>query len=59
VLTGIKTGNVYKEKLRRIKYYDKDTERKFVFLTNNKVLPALTIRLFIKADGKLSYFSNG
>jgi len=35
VLTGIKTAKDYTEKLRRIKYYDKETKRTFVFLSNN------------------------
>ncbi|MEE4602206.1 MAG: transposase, partial [Desulfobacteraceae bacterium] len=33
----------YPEKLRRIKYYDAEKGRSFVFLTNQFLLPALTI----------------
>lgn len=33
----------YPEQFRRIRYIDPDTERCFVFLTNNTLLPALTI----------------
>lgn len=33
----------YSEKLRRIRFFDKDTDRHLVFLTNNFTLPACTI----------------
>jgi hypothetical protein len=33
----------YPERFRRIRYIDPDTQRGFVFLTNNTLLPALTI----------------
>jgi len=33
----------YPEKLRRIRFFDKDSNRRLVFLTNNFSLPALTI----------------
>jgi hypothetical protein len=33
----------YPEKFRRIRYVDPDTRHRFVFLTNNTLLPALTI----------------
>ena len=43
VLTGIKTSKKYSEKLRRIKFFDSETNKTFVFLTNNLFLSALTI----------------
>jgi len=43
VLTGVKTPIYYPEKLRRVKYYDGETDQTYVFLTNNFTLPALTI----------------
>ena len=43
VLTGVKTSKLYPEKLRRIKYFDADTNKTFVYLTNNFSLSALTI----------------
>lgn len=43
VLTGHKTKKIYSEKLRRIKYYDAEQKRYYVFLTNNFVLPAKVI----------------
>jgi hypothetical protein len=43
MLTGFYQAKYYPDKLRRIKYYDVETERTLVFLTNNFTLPALTI----------------
>ena len=43
VLTGIKTSHYYPEKLRRVKYFDSETNKMLVFLTNNFSLSALTI----------------
>lgn len=43
VLAGPKSSRLYPEPLRRIVYCDAQTGRRFVFLTNNFALPALTI----------------
>lgn len=43
ILTGIKSSQGYPEKMRRVKYRDADTNKTFVFLTNNFSLPAATI----------------
>jgi len=43
MLTGFHQGKYYPDKLRRIKYYDGETEKTLVFLTNNFTLQALTI----------------
>jgi len=40
---GFYSKNDYPEKLRRIKYFDSEKGRSFVFLTNQFMLPALTI----------------
>ena len=40
---GFYTTQHYPDKLRRIKYYDVKTGKRFVFLTNNFSLSALTI----------------
>jgi len=42
-LTGYKTSRLYPDVLRRIKFYDATTDKRFVFLTNNFSLPTLTI----------------
>jgi transposase len=43
ILSGFYTSKEYPEKLRRIKYHDAETDKTFVFLTNNFSLPAITI----------------
>jgi len=43
VPTGFYSKKDYPEKLRRIKYFDTEKSRSFIFLTNQFMLPALTI----------------
>jgi hypothetical protein len=43
VPTGVDTATSYPEPVRRIVYFDQDQEHRFVFLTNNFLLPAMTI----------------
>ena len=40
---GKKQARQYPDKLRRIKYYDQENDKRFVFLTNNFTVPAKTI----------------
>ncbi len=42
-LTGYYQSRYYPEKMRRVKYRDPDTQKLYVFLTNNFTLPAFTI----------------
>lgn len=56
VLTGIKTAKEYPDKLRRIKYYDKETKRTFVFLSNNFIIDALTIAMLYKLRWQIELF---
>jgi transposase len=42
-LQGFYAKKSYSDKLRRIKYYDADKRKRLVFLTNNFLLPAVTI----------------
>ena len=46
----------YPDKLRRIRYYDKDTGKTFVFLTNNFELPALVIAALYKSRWQVELF---
>lgn len=46
----------YPEKLRRIKFYDKEKNKKLVFLTNNFSLPALTIAKLYKSRWQVELF---
>jgi hypothetical protein len=43
LLTGVKTRHHYPIALRRLTYRDPKSAKRFVFLTNNFLLPALTI----------------
>ena len=43
VLNGYYPKKGYPDKLRRIRYFDADANKRFVFLTNNFTFPALTI----------------
>jgi hypothetical protein len=43
VLTGLNSSVAYPNTLRRIQYYDSETEKQFNFLTNNFVFSAQTI----------------
>jgi hypothetical protein len=46
----------YPEKLRRVKYFDKESNKAFVFLTNNFELTALQIGLLYKYRWKIELF---
>lgn len=56
LLTGFYPSKNYPEKLRRIKYYDSETKKTFVFLTNNFALPALTISELYKSRWQVELF---
>jgi len=56
VLTGINSSKDYPEKLRRIRYYDTETNIDFTFLTNNFKLPALTIAELYKCRWQVELF---
>ena len=55
-LCGPKTSTEYPVPLRRISYFDAETGQRFVFLTNNFELPALTIALLYKKRWKIELF---
>ncbi len=46
----------YPEKLRRIRFYDKELNRRLIFLTNNFSLPALTITKIYKCRWQIELF---
>ena len=56
VLTGHYSRKGYPEKLRRVKYYDAETEKTFTFLTNNFSLPALTITQLYRCRWQVELF---
>jgi len=55
-LSGVQTSKQYPEKIRRIKFYDAETTRTFVFLTNNMDLTALQIALLYKNRWQVELF---
>jgi transposase len=56
VLAGYKAAKDYPQPLRRITYYDAQISKRFVFLTNNFMLPALTIAQLYKARWRVELF---
>ena len=55
-LTGFYVSKDYPEKLRRVKFYDKETKRTFVFLSNNMELSAQQIALLYKNRWQVELF---
>lgn len=55
-LTGPKSRLRYPDKLRRVRYYDSDLERYFVFLTNNMEISALTVADLYHERWKIELF---
>jgi len=56
VLTGVNSHNDYPDHLRRIKFYDHETQRHLVFLTNNFQIAALTIAQLYKCRWQIELF---
>jgi hypothetical protein len=56
VLTAIQSIKAYPDTLRRITYVDPETHKRFRFLTNNFVLPALTIAKTYKSRWQVELF---
>lgn len=56
VLSGPKSSRLHPEPLRRVVYYDSETARRLVFLTNNFALPALTIAQLYKSRWQVELF---
>ena len=56
VLAGYHAHKNYPEKLRRIKYYDQETDQMYVFLTNNFTLDAYMIALLYKHRWQIELF---
>jgi len=56
ILTAIESVKVYPDALRRVSYLDADTNKRLKFLTNNFVLPALTIAQTYKCRWQVELF---
>ena len=55
-LSGFYQSKDYPDKLRRIKYYDKQTDKRLVFLTNNFQLNTLLIAKIFKERWQIELF---
>ena len=56
LLTGVRTAQRYPDPLRRIHYFDAEKDLRLIFLTNNFLLPALTIAQLYRARWKVELF---
>jgi hypothetical protein len=56
LLRGPRTSQQYPVPLRRIRYYDADTDKRLVFLTNNFTLDAITIAKLYKCRWQIELF---
>jgi len=55
-LSGFYQKKDYPEVIRRVKFFDAENEKSFVFLTNNFEIPAFTIALLYKNRWKIELF---
>jgi len=55
-LTTKKSAKAYPGKLRRVKYFDKDQKKTYVFLTNNFEISALEVALLYKYRWQIELF---
>jgi len=55
-VTGFYSQRDYPEKLRRIRYYDAETKKRLVFLTNQFSLPAIVIAQLYKCRWQVELF---
>jgi hypothetical protein len=56
ILTAIESIKVYPDALRRVTYFDIENQRRLKFLTNNFILPALTIAKIYKSRWMVEIF---
>jgi hypothetical protein len=56
ILCGPKSSQLYPDPLRRISYHALDIDKRFVFLTNNFTLPALTIAMLYQCRWQVELF---
>ena len=56
VLTGIKSSQRYPDKLRRVGFFDADNSKHLTFLTNNFILPSITIAKLYKCRWQIELF---
>ena len=55
-LTGINSAGYYPEQLRRVRFFDKETNNNLIFLSNNFILPSITIAQLYKCRWQIELF---
>ncbi len=56
VLSSFESASVYPDPLRKVSYYDAESDKRLKFLTNNFTLPALTIAQIYKQRWEVELF---
>ena len=56
VLTGFYSSKDYPDKMRRVRFFDEEREKDLTFLTNNFLLPSLTITQLYKCRWQVELF---
>ena len=56
LLTGVQTSKEYPDPLRRVSYWDPETDKRFVFITNSFGLPALVVTQLYKLRWRVELF---
>ncbi len=56
ILTSFESASAYPDALRRVSYFDAETNKRLKFLTNNFALPALTIAQIYKGRWQVELF---
>ena len=56
ILTSFESASAYPDPLRRVSYFDAETNKRLKFLTNNFTLPALTIAQIYKCRWQVELF---
>jgi IS4 transposase len=56
ILSSFESASVYPDPLRRVRYFDEETDKRLTFLTNNFTLPALTIAGIYKQRWQVEMF---
>ena len=56
ILSSLESASVYPDALRKVSYFDEETNKRLKFLTNNFALPALTIASIYKQRWQVELF---
>ena len=56
ILTSFESASAYPDPLRRVSYFDEETNKRLTFLTNNFTLPALVIAQIYKCRWQVELF---